>query len=257
MVVFRVGNLGSYSGLWRRDAARVIYMERHGAQRDWFMWPGRYGIVFGICMLLLISALGGASEEVCSSESLNRSFDGVLNQHVCDVTGDAHAASPGEKLEKQFPTFGHVARRGVDLPVTTLFNAHTREILPVFENTRIKTELLKHFFRCRGFGETIDMAPELIATIVDAAKEFKAKRVTVISGYRSPKFNDTLAKKGRRVASESKHMKGQAVDFRLDTVEAKELGPWIRARFEGGVGTYRGDNFIHIDVGPKRSWNGR
>ena len=167
-----------------------------------------------------------------------------------------NADAPDDKLDKVYDQWGVIKRPGVVMPVTTLFNAHTRETLPIFETPPVKPALLQHFFRCRGFGETIEMAPALLETLLSAAKHFESKTVTIISGYRSPKFNDTLAKKGRHVAMESRHMKGEAVDFRLDTVSASELGPWIRARFEGGVGTYRTDNFVHIDVGPRRSWEG-
>lgn len=160
------------------------------------------------------------------------------------------------KSDKSYPQWANVRRRGVQMPVTTLYNVHTKETLPLFEITAIKPTLLQHFFRCRGFGKTIEMAPALVETILAAAKEFEAKRTTIISGYRSTKFNDTLAKKGRRVAAESRHMRGQAVDFRFDTVDAVKLGKWLKTNFEGGVGTYKQDNFVHIDVGPKRSWWG-
>ena len=180
--------------------------------------------------------------------------DAVCEKKSGDLLIDELKRHP--KLPKPFESWGVVKRPGVVMPVTTLYNAHTRETLPIFDAPKPKPELLKHFFRCRGFGETVDMAPALLDTILAAATHFDARRVTIISGYRSPKFNDALAKKGRRVAAESRHMKGEAVDFRLDSAEAKELGPWLRQNFDGGIGTYRYDNFVHIDVGPRRSWLG-
>lgn len=161
-----------------------------------------------------------------------------------------------KKKDKSFDVWAIVKRPGVLKPITTLYNTHTRETLPIFQFPAIKPALLQHFFRCRGFGETIEMAPQLLESILGAAKQFEATRVTIISGYRSPKFNDALAKKGRRVAMESRHMRGQAVDFRLNSADAAELGKWLNVNFEGGVGTYENDNFVHIDVGPKRSWVG-
>ena len=186
---------------------------------------------------------GGEISNVCESEE--------TAARGCGPGSDYTA-----KHEKVYGSWGEVKRPGVVLPITTLFNAHTRESLPIFDAPKVKLSLLQHFFRCRGFGETVEMAPALLETVLAAARNFEATRTTIISGYRSPKFNDTLAKKGRRVATESRHMKGQAVDFRLDTVSADQLGPWLRSHFNGGVGTYRVDNFVHIDVGPKRSWEG-
>jgi hypothetical protein len=179
----------------------------------------------------------------------------VLDESSQGTDGGNGSQFPA-RLEKEYESWGEVKRPGVVMPVTTLFNAHTRESLPVFDTPRVKPFLLQHFFRCRGFGETVEMAPELLDAILSAARHFESRRTTIISGYRSPKFNDTLAKKGRRVASESRHMKGQAVDFRLDTAPADQLGPWLRSHFSGGVGTYRADNFVHIDIGPERSWEG-
>jgi hypothetical protein len=162
------------------------------------------------------------------------------------------------KFEKQYPVLGRPARNiGLAPLVTTLFNAHLKESLPLFSRPAPLEKTVSRFFRCRGFGFETSMDPRLIKIIMAAAKEFKSQRVTIISAYRSPKFNDTLAKKGRRVALESKHTKGEAVDFRLDTVRAKILGPWLFKHFDGGVGTYVNNDFVHVDVGPKRRWRGR
>jgi uncharacterized protein YcbK (DUF882 family) len=66
-----------------------------------------------------------------------------------------------------------------------------------------------------------------------------------------------LAKKGRRVASESKHTEGRAVDFSLEEISAIDLGKWLWAHFDGGVGIYPDDGFVHIDTGGKRKWWGK
>ncbi|MBN2718231.1 MAG: YcbK family protein [Deltaproteobacteria bacterium] len=217
----------------------------------------KYGVYRYIILVILAFGLvtGAVAMPIDANDADGAplSFPVDESEHVCDAAAPIHDI---EKLDKQYDKWGVVMRPGVVMPITTLFNAHTKEALPIFENPPVKPDLLRHFFRCRGFGDTVDMAPELIETIVAAARHFESTHVTMISGYRSPKFNDALAKKGRRVAAESRHMKGQAVDFRLDTVTAEDLGPWLRAHFEGGVGTYRADNFVHIDVGPKRSWQG-
>jgi uncharacterized protein YcbK (DUF882 family) len=97
----------------------------------------------------------------------------------------------------------------------------------------------------------------LVDAVLAVARHFKSPRMEVISGYRSPKFNDTLAKKGRHVAVESKHTTGEALDFRTATAAATEVAAWLWQNFEGGIGTYKKDNFVHIDMGPKRRWQGR
>jgi uncharacterized protein YcbK (DUF882 family) len=76
----------------------------------------------------------------------------------------------------------------------------------------------------------------------------------VVCGYRSAATNRKLRKKSRRVAKDSRHIIGQAVDVRfygLDLSEAHQLALAMKA---GGVGYYPKQNFIHLDVGPVRSW---
>jgi hypothetical protein len=165
---------------------------------------------------------------------------------------------PQAKLSKVYPVQQPAARRrGVSPLLTTLFNVHSRELLPVFRDTPPTAVVLGEFFRCRGFATRAQLDPRLIETVLLAAAKFESVRVRVISAYRSPKFNDALAKKGRGVASESRHTRGEAIDFGLENVKAKELGTWLWDHFEGGVGTYEEDGFVHIDVGPKRRWSGK
>ncbi len=148
-------------------------------------------------------------------------------------------------------------RRGYRRVITTLYNVHTNEAVPVLKGRRPPADVLDHLFRCRGFDLPHALDVRLIDAILRAASHFESLRAEIISAYRSPKFNDSLAKKGRGVAAESRHSRGQAVDFRLSDVGARELGRWLESHFSGGVGTYVADNFVHIDVGPKRRWSGR
>ena len=76
----------------------------------------------------------------------------------------------------------------------------------------------------------------------------------VISGYRSPETNGELRKKSRGVARRSMHMTGKAIDIRLPGFElnaVKEAALRLKA---GGVGYYPRSEFIHLDIGPVRTW---
>lgn len=79
------------------------------------------------------------------------------------------------------------------------------------------------------------------------------KRIHMISGYRSPEYNNKLRDKGANAARTSQHLDGMALDFYLDGVDGKELWELIRSRDCCGVGHYGGKS-IHLDSGKPRFW---
>lgn len=76
----------------------------------------------------------------------------------------------------------------------------------------------------------------------------------VISGYRSPKTNAALRRRNRRVARNSLHMAGMAVDLRVPDLHVKHLCNAALEMHCGGVGYYARRGFVHIDVGDVRTW---
>ncbi|MEM9845027.1 MAG: DUF882 domain-containing protein [Pseudomonadota bacterium] len=76
----------------------------------------------------------------------------------------------------------------------------------------------------------------------------------LLSGYRSPKTNAMLRAKGRGVAKNSRHMKGEAADLRLNSRSVNQMYRAAVACRGGGVGRYSGSNFVHMDCGPIRNW---
>jgi uncharacterized protein YcbK (DUF882 family) len=72
------------------------------------------------------------------------------------------------------------------------------------------------------------------------------------SGYRTPETNARLVAEGAAV--NSLHMEGQAADISL---RGRSLGHLHRAALSlrgGGVGYYPAHGFVHVDVGPIRTW---
>jgi len=76
----------------------------------------------------------------------------------------------------------------------------------------------------------------------------------VISGYRSPKTNAALRRRNRRVARNSLHMAGMAVDLRVPDIHAKNICNAALEMRVGGVGYYAKRGFVHLDVGDFRTW---
>jgi uncharacterized protein YcbK (DUF882 family) len=77
----------------------------------------------------------------------------------------------------------------------------------------------------------------------------------VISGYRCRKTNELLRRKGRKAARNSFHLTGEAVDIRLPDCRLSALKAAALEIKGGGVGYNPSENFVHIDVGPIRSWS--
>ena len=78
----------------------------------------------------------------------------------------------------------------------------------------------------------------------------------VISGYRSPQTNAALHERSSGVASQSLHMQGMAMDVRLPGRALAKLHDAALALGQGGVGFYPTSDFVHVDVGRVRRWNG-
>lgn len=83
-----------------------------------------------------------------------------------------------------------------------------------------------------------------------------SKPFQVISGYRSPTSNQMLASHSAGVAKRSLHMEGKAIDVRLPGVALADLRRAGLLQQRGGVGYYPGSNFVHLDVGRVRAWQG-
>ncbi len=118
----------------------------------------------------------------------------------------------------------------------------------------------------RVTGATERLDPRLLELLRELASDRPGARIELVSGYRSPKLNEMLRKKGHQVATHSQHSLGHAIDFRvIPPGESKPLSPLalekqIRARgWTGGTGAYLGanDRFVHADVGPNRRWDGQ
>ena len=74
------------------------------------------------------------------------------------------------------------------------------------------------------------------------------------SGYRTPETNARLVAEGAAV--DSLHMRGQAADISLRGRTLSQLHAAALSLQGGGVGYYPAHGFIHVDVGPIRTWGG-
>jgi len=102
--------------------------------------------------------------------------------------------------------------------------------------------------------EPTRMDPKLLDIVWEIYKKSGSrKKIHVISGYRSPRTNNMLRRRGRGVARNSQHTRGKALDFFLPDVSVAKLRRLGLRAHRGGVGFYSG-SFVHIDTGRVRHW---
>jgi uncharacterized protein YcbK (DUF882 family) len=78
--------------------------------------------------------------------------------------------------------------------------------------------------------------------------------IDVVCGYRSPWSNQYLRTHTRGVAQHSEHMEAKAIDIRVPGVSTLALRNVALSLRQGGVGYYPHSQFVHVDVGPVRTW---
>ena len=76
----------------------------------------------------------------------------------------------------------------------------------------------------------------------------------VICGYRSSQTNAMARRRSKGVAKESYHVRGMAVDIAVPNTSLKAIAAAARDAGAGGIGIYNRSGFVHVDVGPRRSW---
>lgn len=148
------------------------------------------------------------------------------------------------------------ARQRADRPVWA-HNLRTHEIRALTGPAGADTAKERsEFFRCWFTLKGGPISAELVARVIAAAEHFEVREVRVISGFRHPKYNLSLRKKGREVAERSQHTEAKAIDFFLPGVDTRALYDWLLDTHDGGVGFYPVSEFVHVDLGRKRTWKG-
>ena len=140
------------------------------------------------------------------------------------------------------------------------YNIHTGERVQVtyYEKGVYLPESLNeinHVLRDHRTGEINPIDIELLDLLHIVKSKFPRREYfNVISGYRSPETNEKLRHNTSGVAKKSFHMRGKAIDIRVpgfNTAQLRKLCVKLRG---GGVGYYPNSDFVHVDVGPVRTW---
>ncbi|MCC7281539.1 MAG: DUF882 domain-containing protein [Acetobacteraceae bacterium] len=114
---------------------------------------------------------------------------------------------------------------------------------------------LNQILRDHRANESTAMDPELFDLLHAVALRVGSDDFYhVISAYRTPETNSWKVLKSRRVARNSQHMEGKAMDLRLPDISTDGIARIALSMHEGGVGLYRRDGFVHLDTGEPRTW---
>jgi uncharacterized protein YcbK (DUF882 family) len=114
--------------------------------------------------------------------------------------------------------------------------------------------LINRAFRSRGDGGETEMSLRLIEILSHLQRIAGDRPLVLLSGYRSPSYNQGLKDKGRAVAGGSLHTEGLAADLAFPRGQLPTLWQQVRALECCGAGYYARQGFLHVDVGRPRFW---
>ncbi len=144
----------------------------------------------------------------------------------------------------------------------SFYNINSNEYLNItyFKNGTYCTdahEKINALMADKRSGETTIMELSLIDTLHKIHSLSGSKEpIEIICGYRSPKTNENLREQKNGVAKHSYHSLGQAADICIKDIPLQTLHNIATSLNLGGVGFYPNSGFVHIDVGPARTWRG-
>ncbi len=163
-------------------------------------------------------------------------------------------------------TFMTKSALGLSLPVDktlNLHNIHTGESIKAtffakdhFVESEIKR--LNYFLRDYRLNKVAKMDIRLFSLLYAISLvSDSSKPIDIISGYRSKQTNEYLRKHHHLgVAKHSLHTKAKAVDFKIKDRYLKDVLRVSKLMRYGGVGYYPSNDFIHVDTGRIRFWQG-
>lgn len=192
-----------------------------------------------VALAVALSALGASSREALAQPQAQAA---PKKERLAQAKSTRHAAppAPGTRPGK----------------LINLHNFWTKEWLAIEVGSRPPSATVDHFLRDHFTNQATAMEPRLVDIVLAAAASFQSDTVEVVSGFRHPKYNLILRKKGHQVARDSQHTHGNAIDFTIPNATVQALEAWARAQKLGGVGLYPESGFVHMDTGRIRTWSG-
>ena len=144
----------------------------------------------------------------------------------------------------------------LNLRNTNTSETYAYKIKTSFFNNELNYDMLDYFFRDWRENKTIKMDRGVIKNFLKVCESLlgsdRELQVDITSGFRTKKTNEKLRRNNYKVAKNSMHLVGRAIDFRIRNRSISNLEETAEKLTPGGLGIYSG--FIHIDTGPYRRW---
>ena len=104
-------------------------------------------------------------------------------------------------------------------------------------------------FACGDGSDAVFVAPRLVIVLQSIRSHF-GKPVTIHSGYRTPPYNTKVGG-----VEDSQHTYGTAADISINGVSVADVAAYARSIMPdwGGVGIYKKQGFVHVDVRENRA----
>ncbi len=120
-------------------------------------------------------------------------------------------------------------------------------------------DLLNHFLRDYRTGDDATYDPrefDLLHALM-ITLDRPDGLIDVVCGYRTPATNQALRNRApvTGVSENSFHMASKAIDISVPGVSTERLRDAALSLGMGGVGYYPSSHFVHVDVGPVRTWS--
>ena len=162
------------------------------------------------------------------------------------------AASPGAAGARSF--LEDAERR---VPIRNLWTGERRDLVYWRDGDydRHALEAYSYLMRDRRNGEVEPIFYGVLDQLFFLWKALeRPARIDLVSGYRSAGTNARLRAAGGGVARNSLHTIGMAADVKVPGFASEAVWRAAVDLRRGGAGLYRASDFVHLDVGPVRSW---
>ncbi len=160
--------------------------------------------------------------------------------------------SPGAAAAR---TYLEDAERRV--PLRNVWTGERRDLVYWRDGTydRPMLDAYSYLFRDRRNGEVAPVFYGVLDQLFFLWKSLgRPARIDLVSGYRSERTNAWLRANSAGVARSSLHTIGMAADIRVPGLAAEAVWRAAVDMRRGGAGLYPASGFVHLDVGPVRSW---